>query len=238
MQRHEVFALIDGEREYQGDRWRHTCALDNVPYTPDETKRVEEWLSFIYGYFQDAMQVASHVAGPLAALDVIRKLAGLCVACMEANGIVWRNQDCTMNPVKRKLVYRAINGERNYQDLLGPDRTDTAIIPDGPGPYQKSPPSLRKTVVTQRTPHGELILFETYLRRAFDAWTDNPGNEPALDVIRKLAAICVRCMEHHGAPARVPFDASVSASADTIGTQIARSIRRELRLNTSQLKGP
>lgn len=76
----------------------------------------------------------------------------------------------------REQVYKAIDGERDYQDSLGPDRTDGSV----------------KSV-------GDYItMLNTYQRRATDAWTNIPGNRQALHEIRKIAAIAVRCMEEHG----------------------------------------
>jgi hypothetical protein len=80
----------------------------------------------------------------------------------------------------RYEVYRAIDGERDYQDWLGSDRSDG--MPRSVGDY--------------------LTLLRAYLAKADAAWTDNPGDRPALHVIRKIAGIAVHCMEDHGAPPR------------------------------------
>ncbi len=81
----------------------------------------------------------------------------------------------------RAEVYAAIDGERDYQDALGANRTDGSA----------------------HTVGDYLTMLDTYLRRAQDDWTGNPGNEQALDELRKVAAIAVRCLEEHGAPPRV-----------------------------------
>lgn len=77
-------------------------------------------------------------------------------------------------------VYDVIDGERDYQNSLGPDRTDG----------------------TDRTVGDYLTMFEHYRKKAVYDWASNPSNEQALHQIRKLAAIAVRCMEEHGAPER------------------------------------
>jgi hypothetical protein len=88
--------------------------------------------------------------------------------------------------MKRKDVYALIDGERDYQDSLGADRSREA--PHSVGAY--------------------LTLLRSYAAKADIAWTDNPGDTAALDVIRKIAAIAVRCMEDHDAPTRqIPEDA-------------------------------
>jgi hypothetical protein len=46
---------------------------------------------------------------------------------------------------------------------------------------------------------AELLLVQRYARLALDAWAVNHGNTEALHEVRKLAAICTRCMAHHSA---------------------------------------
>jgi hypothetical protein len=70
-------------------------------------------------------------------------------------------------------VFPVINGERDYQDNLGPNRTDGS----------------------EHSVHCYLVMLSTYLRIAQDAWTNNPGVLPCLDNIRKIAAIVVHCLE-------------------------------------------
>lgn len=77
----------------------------------------------------------------------------------------------------RQEVYRVIYQERDYQKNLGPERTDG----------------------DSHTVGDYLVMLDTYLRRAKDAWTGNPGVIPSLREVRKIAAIAVRCMEEHGA---------------------------------------
>jgi hypothetical protein len=88
-------------------------------------------------------------------------------------------------PQGRSMVYAAIDSERNYQDqFVGKDPTRVGQIdPDhSVGEY--------------------LVMLSTYLRKAQDAWTENPGDSAALHQIRKIAGIAVHCMEDHGAPHR------------------------------------
>jgi hypothetical protein len=85
----------------------------------------------------------------------------------------------------RDQVYRAIDSERDYQDSLGRDRMED---------WER-----------KHTTGEELSLISTYLRRAQDAYADKPGDIAALEVVRKIAGMCVRCMENHGAPFRQPI---------------------------------
>jgi hypothetical protein len=104
--------------------------------------------------------------------------------------------------VSRDRVYRAINTERDYQDSLGPERVENDERP--------------------HTVTDELTMIATYLRKAQDAYTNNPNvNGVAIDalhVIRKIAGMCVRCMENHGAPYRMGSPVSSCAmQADRAG---------------------
>ncbi len=81
---------------------------------------------------------------------------------------------------RRAVVYSVIDGERDYQESLPDSRTDGA----------------------NKTVGDYIVMAERYMRKAIDDWTDNPGNTQALHQLRKVAAICVRCMEEHGAPFR------------------------------------
>ena len=82
--------------------------------------------------------------------------------------------------MQRADVFKLIDGERDYQDGLQPDRTDGSD----------------KTV-------GEyLVMLQYYVDEAVAAWTTTAGPDSALDMIRKCAGICVHCMEDHEAPPR------------------------------------
>ena len=76
----------------------------------------------------------------------------------------------------RKDVYRLINEEREYQEILPDTRTDGH----------------------QHQVGEELVLLQVYTQRALNSWVDNPGDLKALCEIRKVAAIAVRCLENHG----------------------------------------
>lgn len=80
----------------------------------------------------------------------------------------------------RQEVYEAIDTERDYQDRLGANRTDGR----------------------QQTVGEYLTMMRHYMNKADEAWTNNPGDAAALEVIRKIGGIAVRCMEDWGAPKR------------------------------------
>jgi hypothetical protein len=84
---------------------------------------------------------------------------------------------------KRTAVYAAIDTERNYQDAhLGNSKPH-------PGREVMAP--------------GEFILcMEKCLADARAEWYKPGGSVSCLDYVRKVAALGVACMEHHGAPPR------------------------------------
>lgn len=86
----------------------------------------------------------------------------------------------------RLTVYKAIDGERKYQDSLNG----------------------RALLVGE-----EILLIEEYAMRARKEWAVDFSDNPeivAMHFIRKVAAIAVRAMEHHGALKRVHGEISES----------------------------
>ena len=84
MNRSEVYRLIDGEREYQQywDRERKDFNLSER----DESLPVEAWILWMEDYLQQARRAATiENRDKTVALETIRKVAALAVACMEFN---------------------------------------------------------------------------------------------------------------------------------------------------------
>lgn len=81
--RAKVYAAIDSERDYQDNRW-------NAATTPTEGKHsVGEFIIFMEDYLREAKTQLSRQGEPKAsqdALNTLRKVLGLGVACMEQNG--------------------------------------------------------------------------------------------------------------------------------------------------------
>jgi ABC-type iron transport system FetAB ATPase subunit len=87
------------------------------------------------------------------------------------------------NKMTREEVYKLIDGERDYQDnVVDPDPKRRSLEEHSVGDY--------------------MIMLHHYLRQADSAWCWVAGTDDALNSIRKIAGICVKCMEQHGAPAR------------------------------------
>ena len=81
--RKDVYEAIDSERAYQDVRW--------APEIEGGTRNhsVTEWLVYIQDYAAEALHKLSREADPQAsqdALNWVRKIGGMAVACMEQNG--------------------------------------------------------------------------------------------------------------------------------------------------------
>lgn len=83
MTRPEVYNLIDGERNYQDDRWNANSGTGEGWHSP------QEWLSFIQDYTSEALHVGTRQADRYAfeqQMECVRKIAALAVAAMEQHG--------------------------------------------------------------------------------------------------------------------------------------------------------
>jgi hypothetical protein len=79
----------------------------------------------------------------------------------------------------RNEVYAAIDSEREYQNKWSANgRSDDHEI------------------------ETWLVYMDTYLRKAKDEASKTPDKSEALNMIRKVTALGVVCMEQHGAPHR------------------------------------
>ena len=82
-----VYAVIDGERDYQEQRWGNDAAPGRTE--ADHYHSVTEWLSYIRDYVEEGLNICCRNADPVAseqALHIVRKVAGMAVACMEQRG--------------------------------------------------------------------------------------------------------------------------------------------------------
>ena len=87
--REEIYHAIDTERNYQDTLW------NSFTTTSDGIHSVSEWLVYIEDYLNEAKHVVSRRADPEGssrALDILRKVGAMCVACMEQNGCTVREK--------------------------------------------------------------------------------------------------------------------------------------------------
>lgn len=90
----------------------------------------------------------------------------------------------------RSDVYRAIDSERNYQDsrwgkTLSGDRPPTELQPGG-----------------TRTVDEFALYIVGYAHKLLDNASTFAITKDKLNIIRKISALGVACMEQHGAPMR------------------------------------
>lgn len=81
--RNEVFKAIDSERDYQDSLWNETTTTSGGKH------EVGAWIVFMRSYLSEAEDQISRAADPAAsqnALNTIRKIVTIGVACMEQHG--------------------------------------------------------------------------------------------------------------------------------------------------------
>ena len=82
-----VYEALDGERDYQDEKWGPTPSHGIHTAT--------EFLVFMRDYIEEALHIESReslVTADPKALDIIRKVTALGVACMEQNGVQLRKK--------------------------------------------------------------------------------------------------------------------------------------------------
>lgn len=78
--------------------------------------------------------------------------------------------------MNRVEVYKLIDGERDYQDEQSKKWDHQGVV----------------------TVEAEILMMEEYMKKVREAWTNNYGPEQAMDQMRKVIAMGVRCLENHG----------------------------------------
>ena len=82
-ERKSAYRAIDGERDYQDDRWGHSASSGD-PGDGDRT--IDEYILYIGEYARQMQVLGGMSDDPNAKLDAVRKVAALGVACMEQHG--------------------------------------------------------------------------------------------------------------------------------------------------------
>ncbi len=90
--------------------------------------------------------------------------------------------------ISRKKVYDALDSERDYQD----SKFSMREFPE------------RDKDVIDRTLDEFILYIQQYAAEA-GALTTHEDEDEALNFVRKVGALCVACMEKHGAPRREGF---------------------------------
>lgn len=140
--------------------------------------------------------------------SIMFTIAHMALHTMQKFGVAWRlaegvahpeGPECSFTPAsdnREVMVGRAllsVDCERSYQDNLGEDRCAGR---GGGNTIDKNPLSQG----------ASYCMMRHYISQAGTDWTMSPGDEVALHVVRKIAAIAVRDMETHG----MPFETEVN----------------------------
>ena len=81
--RDDVYAAIDSERDYQDAQWGGTSEGGRPG---NGFRSVDAYAAYIQRYTNVLIEVVGTSDNDMRKLDVIRKIAGLCVVCMEQHG--------------------------------------------------------------------------------------------------------------------------------------------------------
>ena len=144
-----------------------------------KNKTIGDWNTVLRVYLRRAEDAWTYDSDENV-LDFIRKIAATGVHSMEQLGVVPRAtswQGSILSKGDRKFVYYAINKEREYQDSLWKDLDDRNSV-------------------------GDFLTYMWNLSRESDQVSNPDTPESSLDIIRKLTAVAVACMERFGAPIR------------------------------------
>lgn len=114
--RKDVYRALDSEREYQDDRWD-----DNRGGALNRT--LGDFVLYMQHYLNDAVRQDE----PVDALDSVRKVGALAVACMEAHGAQMREGYGDDEPVIAADIFSNILGEADDLVLLSTMDTPDAL---------------------------------------------------------------------------------------------------------------
>lgn len=162
----QVQSVISDERAYQDQTW------------DDTLKGMADWLVYLKGYYYDAMHLAAHSENKEEeVLHAIRKVAALCVACMEQFGGWDQNSDGRFTamypgPIPRRTVYHMI------------DRVRSVI-----------------TVECRHSINEYILTMGNYLQEAINRHLDKTTT--VTQSILVLASVSVSCLRDNGAPRRI-----------------------------------
>lgn len=175
--RDDVYAAISAEMDYLETEYKESVAQHGEEFIPIFNWRAEDFLVYIFA-------VQDRIAGCLtekARLDAMREIAAWAMMALQHCGGCARNVNTGepmefLEPIlKMSKVQAIVNTERQYQDELRIGRTD--------GGHKSS---------------GYIVMLRHYVTQATERWTTHPGDEYALDVLRKVAGIAVHCLEDCG----------------------------------------
>jgi len=91
MERNDVYAAINSERDYQNELWNGTKSSRQPSDSPNAMERtIDEFALYVTRYTNRLIEVCGTTDYPEEKMEVFRKIAALCVACGEAHGMLKR----------------------------------------------------------------------------------------------------------------------------------------------------
>lgn len=90
MKREDVYKVIDSERDYQNQMWSPSHITDGVP--ADVDKQVAHFIVYMDDYMRKAKEQFAGYSGDRGALENLRKVVALGVACFERWGVPERQK--------------------------------------------------------------------------------------------------------------------------------------------------
>lgn len=157
-----AFKAIDGEREYQAFRWGK-----------DNPHDVAAFVVFMREYHNKVVRRASTEKGWDGALEEMRKVAALAVACLEQNGMdgVF---EADYKPAPRSAVYEAISKEIKKTCLPIKSQNGLSVAED-------------------------IVIVGYAISKMEDSIASDIGIVGLTrEWVLACAAACVRCMANHG----------------------------------------
>lgn len=97
MKREDIYKVIDSERDYQDSKWG---------VQTDRQKPTESFIVYMKAYLDRAVEDISFNSGDQMALDTLRKVVSLGIACFEIHGVPERTPS---SPVQSKGKYEQKN---------------------------------------------------------------------------------------------------------------------------------
>ena len=82
MDRKEVYKIVDLERDYQDSIWNHSEKFNSVG----------DFLIYMDDYMRKTKEMYTTESGKEPALDVLRKIVALGIACFEVHGVPERKK--------------------------------------------------------------------------------------------------------------------------------------------------
>jgi hypothetical protein len=175
--RDEVYVAVRVLAESVEATYKEECAQRKLQHVPLFNWETSEFIRTLLALDQTLITLPS--VDPRTQINVIQCMATWGVLCMKNRGCCARDVNSGdagvfyEAPLSDARIEAIIDTERQYQTEMWPSATPTSVS-------------------------GQILLIRRYMDKVVEAWADNPGNEYALDMLRKVVGLTVCCLEDHG----------------------------------------